>query len=125
MLRHLSRPINSYIGVMVAARSASKDKASARKDRNTLQLGLSVSSTIHTPLLVSISKNYDRVIIVRIHIVLYVCIIILPRCLSFLIYGIRDQTIRPVLKYNLCCQWRSSLSASVVQTKTKIVKLVT
>ncbi|XP_019115327.2 odorant receptor 131-2-like [Larimichthys crocea] len=99
----------SYIGVIVAARSASTDKASARKARNTLllhlvQLGLSLSSTIHDPLLFSISQTLDRIIIVRIQIVLYVCIIIFPRCLSSLIYGIRDQTIRPILRDNLCAR---------------------
>ncbi|XP_051250716.1 odorant receptor 131-2-like [Dicentrarchus labrax] len=105
--------ISSYIGVVIAARSASTDKASARKARNTLllhlvQLGLSLSSTIHDPLLFSISKNLGRVMTVRIQIVFYICIIILPRCLSSLIYGLRDQTIRPVLMYNLCCQWKRS-----------------
>ncbi|XP_044227174.1 odorant receptor 131-2-like [Thunnus albacares] len=99
----------SYIGVVIAARSASTDKASARKARNTLllhlvQLGLSLSSTVHDPLLIAMSKFLDRVAIVRIHSILYVCIILLPRCLSALIYGIRDQTIRPILMYHLCCR---------------------
>ncbi|XP_044077221.1 odorant receptor 131-2-like [Siniperca chuatsi] len=102
---------SSYIGVMIAARSASTDKASARKARNTLllhlvQLGLSLSSTIYYPLLIAISEVLDRIIFVRIQIVIYVCIIICPRCLSSLIYGLRDQTIRPVLVYHLCCQRR-------------------
>ncbi|XP_031162623.1 odorant receptor 131-2-like [Sander lucioperca] len=114
---------SSYIGVIIAARSASTDKASSRKARNTLllhlvQLGLSLSSTIHNPLLIAMSKVLNR--IMRIQIFLYVCIIILPRCLSSLIYGIRDQTIRPILIYNLCCQWRHSLSLSVISTKAKI-----
>uniref|UniRef100_A0A3Q1I6L8 G-protein coupled receptors family 1 profile domain-containing protein n=1 Tax=Anabas testudineus TaxID=64144 RepID=A0A3Q1I6L8_ANATE len=104
----------SYIAVVVAARSVSANKDSARKARNTLllhvvQLGLSLSSTIHNPLLIAISKVLDRIVIVRIQIVFYVFIIIFPRCLSALIYGIRDQTIRPVLMYSLCCQWRRSL----------------
>nr|XP_046267482.1 odorant receptor 131-2-like [Scatophagus argus] len=108
---------SSYIGVMVAARSASTDKASAQKARNTLllhvvQLGLSLSSTIHNPMLIAVSKVLDRFIIVRIQIVIYVCIIILPRCLSSVIYGLRDRTIRPVLRYHLCCQWRRSPSVS-------------
>ncbi|XP_062288577.1 odorant receptor 131-2-like [Scomber scombrus] len=105
--------ISSYIGVIIAARSASTDKASAHKARNTLllhlvQLGLSLSSALHNPLLVVVSKVVDRIMSVRIQIVLYVCIIILPRCLSSFIYGIRDQTIRPVLVYHLCFQWRRS-----------------
>ncbi|XP_044227182.1 odorant receptor 131-2-like [Thunnus albacares] len=99
----------SYIGVVIAARSASTDKASAHKARNTLllhlvQLGLSLSSTVHDPLIIAMSKFLDRVAIGRIQRVLYVCIILLPRCLSALIYGIRDQTIRPILIYHLCCR---------------------
>ncbi|XP_038564812.1 odorant receptor 131-2-like [Micropterus salmoides] len=121
--------IFSYIGVMIAARSASTDKASARKARNTLllhlvQLGLSLSSTLYNLLLFSISVNLDRIIFVRIQVVIYICTIMFPRCLSALIYGLRDQTIRPVLMYNLCCQRFSPLH-SVVQTKAKISKLVT
>ncbi|XP_031144289.2 odorant receptor 131-2-like [Sander lucioperca] len=114
----------SYIGVSIAARSASTDKASARKGRNTLllhmvQLGLSLSSTIHNPLHLALSKVLDKKIFVRIQIVLYVCVIIFPSCLSSLIYGIRDQTIRPILIYNLCCQWKCALSLSVVPVKAK------
>ncbi|XP_071361899.1 odorant receptor 131-2-like [Trachinotus anak] len=120
----------SYIGVIVAARSASTDKASAQKAHNTLllhlvQLGLSLTSTIHNPLLIAISKVLDRIMIVRIQIVLYVCIIIFPRCLSALIYGIRDQTIRPVLMYHLCCQWKPSTLLSDAPTKAKISILIT
>ncbi|XP_044077218.1 odorant receptor 131-2-like [Siniperca chuatsi] len=102
---------SSYIGVMIAARSASTDKASARKARNTLllhlvQLGLSLSSSIHNSLLIAISEVLDRIIFVRIQNVIYMCVTICPRCLSSLIYGLRDQTIRPVLVYHLCCQRR-------------------
>ncbi|XP_040906877.1 odorant receptor 131-2-like [Toxotes jaculatrix] len=121
---------SSYIGVMVAARSASTDKASARKARHTLllhllQLVLSLLSTVHNPLLFSISKTQDRVTIVRIQIVLYLCIIILPRCLSALIYGLRDQTIRPALMYHLCCRWRRSSFLSDVPAKDKVGIFVT
>ncbi|XP_045896499.1 odorant receptor 131-2-like [Micropterus dolomieu] len=121
--------ISSYIGVMIAARSASTDKASARKARNTLllhlvQLGLCLSSTLYNPLLIVIFENLDRPMFLRIQNIIYICTIMLPRCLSALIYGLRDQTIRPVLMYNLCCQ-RFSPLLSVVQTKAKISKLVT
>ncbi|KAG8008382.1 Olfactory receptor 2A12 [Nibea albiflora] len=99
----------TYIGVMVAARSASTDKASARKARNTLllhliQLGLTLLSTMHGPIIVSLSTVLQRLLIVRIKSVLYVFIYILPRCLSSLIYGLRDQAIRPILMYHLCCR---------------------
>ncbi|XP_074466487.1 odorant receptor 131-2-like [Sebastes fasciatus] len=110
---------STYIGVMIAARSASTDKASAQKARNTLllhlvQLGLSLSSTIYNPLLIALSKVLNRIVLVRIQIVIYVCIVIFPRCLSALIYGIRDQTIRPILIFHLCCR----LKFSVIPAKT-------
>ncbi|XP_073335045.1 odorant receptor 131-2-like [Pagrus major] len=112
---------SSYVGVMVAARSASTDKASAQKARNTLllhlvQLGLSLSSTIHNPMLIAISKVLNKVLLVRIQIVVYVCVIIFPRCLSALIYGIRDQTIRPVFICHLCCL----LKLSVITAKVEV-----
>ncbi|KAM9348515.1 odorant receptor 131-2-like [Symphorus nematophorus] len=100
---------SSYIGVMIAARSASTDKASARKARNTLllhlvQLGLSLLSTMHNSFLIAISKVVTRLVLVRVQNVFYVFIIILPKCLSAFIYGLRDQTIRPILIYHLCCR---------------------
>ncbi|XP_040006337.1 odorant receptor 131-2-like [Xiphias gladius] len=112
--------ISSYTGVMVAARSASTDKASARKALNTLllhlvQLGLSLSSTIYNPILKVLSKIVTRIVFVRITNFLYVCTIIFPRCLSSLIYGLRDQTIRPVLLYHMCCR----LKLSVVPAKAE------
>uniref|UniRef100_A0A665TI32 Odorant receptor 131-2-like n=2 Tax=Echeneis naucrates TaxID=173247 RepID=A0A665TI32_ECHNA len=100
--------ICSYIGVIIAARSASTDKVSAHRARNTLllhllQLGLSLSSTMHNSLLIAVSKIVTRTVLLRLLNVFYVSIIILPRCLSALIYGLRDKTIRPILLYHLCC----------------------
>ncbi|XP_003452604.1 odorant receptor 131-2-like [Oreochromis niloticus] len=110
--------IFSYIGVIVAARSASTDKALAIKARNTLllnlfQLILSLSSTIYYPLLVPLSVTVTRIVLVRIQNVFYLFFIILPRCLTSLTYGLRDQTIRPVLIYHLCCR----LKCPVVEDK--------
>ncbi|XP_047235870.1 odorant receptor 131-2-like [Girardinichthys multiradiatus] len=115
----------SYTGIMVAARSASTDKASASKARRTLllhllQMGLTTSSTIYNSLLIVITSNLDRVPAVRLQVVLYVCVIVLPKCLSSLIYGLRDQTIRPILMLNLSCHCRGSVFIPVVQTKNKI-----
>uniref|UniRef100_A0A8P4G7Q0 G-protein coupled receptors family 1 profile domain-containing protein n=1 Tax=Dicentrarchus labrax TaxID=13489 RepID=A0A8P4G7Q0_DICLA len=106
--------ISSYIGVVIAARSASTDKASARKARNTLllhlvQLGLTLLSTLHASIVVLLSKTLHRLIINRIKSYFYVFIYILPRCLSSLIYGLRDQTIRSVLMNHLCCRLKLSL----------------
>ncbi|KAM9846461.1 odorant receptor 131-2-like [Aulostomus maculatus] len=110
--------ISSYIGVIVAARSASTDKASAHKTCKTLllhlmQLGLSLCSTFYSTFSFAISKILDRVTFYRVQSVLYVGVFLLPRCLSSLIYGLRDQTIRPVLIYHLCC----GLKLSSIQPK--------
>ncbi|KAM3869039.1 odorant receptor 131-2-like [Diretmus argenteus] len=113
--------ICSYIGVMFAARSASTGQALARKARNTvllhlIQLGLILSSTMYSPLIIAMARTLGRLVIVRIINVLYVCIYILPRCLSALIYGLRDQNIRPILMYHLCCR----LKLSVVLVKADV-----
>ncbi|KAM4726829.1 odorant receptor 131-2-like [Anableps anableps] len=105
----------SYVGVIIAARSASTDKALARKARNTVllhlvQLGLSLSSTINNPLIIALSKRLTRVAFLWVQNVFYVCFIIFPRCLSSLIYGLRDQTIRPVLLHYLCCRLKVKIS---------------
>ncbi|XP_036974335.1 odorant receptor 131-2-like [Acanthopagrus latus] len=104
----------SYIGVVLVARSASTDKASARKALQTLllhliQLSLILTSTLSSTILTSIARRVGRLTLMRIYNVCFVCLTILPRCLSALIYGLRDQTIRPALRQNLCCRWRCSL----------------
>ncbi|XP_013883542.1 olfactory receptor-like protein OLF4 [Austrofundulus limnaeus] len=105
----------SYISVIVAARSASTDKALAHKAHYTLllhlvQLGLSLSSTINNPLIIALSKVLTRSTFLWVQNVFYVCLIIFPRCLSSLIYGLRDQTIRPVLMFYLCCHLKAKIS---------------
>ncbi|XP_068587734.1 odorant receptor 131-2-like [Cebidichthys violaceus] len=111
----------SYIGVMIAASSASTDKASAQKARNTLllhlvQLGLGLSSFMHNLFLVAVSKTVTRIVLLRIQNVFYVFLIILPKCLSSLIYGLRDRTIRYSLVHHLCCR----LKVSVVTAKAEV-----
>ncbi|XP_071769124.2 odorant receptor 131-2-like [Centroberyx gerrardi] len=105
--------ICSYMGVMLVARSASTDKASTRKASQTLllhltQLGLILTSTLYSTMIIAIARTADRLVVVRLYNVFFVCFSILPRCLNALIYGLRDQTIRPILMYHLCCQWRRS-----------------
>ncbi|XP_030009423.1 odorant receptor 131-2-like [Sphaeramia orbicularis] len=106
--------IASFIGVTIAATSASTDKASAHKARKTLllhlfQLGLSLLSTLYTPLVIAISAVVERIRALHMQTALYVVVVMLPRCLSALIYGIRDNTIRPILMYYLCCQRKFSV----------------
>ncbi|XP_037323300.2 odorant receptor 131-2-like [Pungitius pungitius] len=99
---------SSYVAVTMAARLASSGGASARRARDTLllhlvQVGLSLSSTLYSPVLVALSRSVSRLLFVRLQNVLYVAIFIFPRCLSSLIYGLRDKSIRPVLLQHLSC----------------------
>ncbi|XP_014843914.1 PREDICTED: olfactory receptor 1571-like [Poecilia mexicana] len=114
----------AYAGIIVAARSASTDKASALRARRTLllhlvQLGLSMSSTVYNSLLIVITSSLERVPAVRLQISLYMAVIILPKCLSSLIYGLRDQNIRPILIMNLICQCRGSALHTRTRTKNR------
>ncbi|XP_061817734.1 odorant receptor 131-2-like [Nerophis lumbriciformis] len=101
----------SYIGVVVAARSASRsqrDKESARKAQKTLllhllQLGLILLSCNHFAVLVFFYSAFPRMIFLRIQAFLYVCFFFLPRWMASLIYGLRDRSIRVVLTANLFC----------------------
>lgn len=103
--------IASYIGVALVARSVSTDKASARKALQTLllhliQLILIFTSTYMSTIITAIARTVGRLALMRIYNVCFVCLNILPRCLSALIYGLRDQTLRSVFMQNLCCHWR-------------------
>ncbi|XP_062288575.1 odorant receptor 131-2-like [Scomber scombrus] len=112
--------IGSYIGVALVARSVSKDKTSARKALQTLllhmiQLILILTSTFASKFIITFARIVGRLALMRIYNVCFVCLNILPRCLSALIYGLRDQTIRAALMQNLCCQCRCSVVFSKSQ----------
>ncbi|XP_047463577.1 odorant receptor 131-2-like [Mugil cephalus] len=97
----------SYVGVSVIARSASTDKASAKKALQTLllhliQLSLIITSTLFSTIILAVGQTVGRLVLVRIYNICFVCLNVLPRCLSALIYGLRDRTIRVVLLQNLC-----------------------
>jgi len=97
----------SYVGVTMVARSASSDKASASKAGKTvllhmMQLVLILISTIYSSILLSFARTVDRRTLLRLYKVFFVCLNLFPRCLSALIYGLRDQTIRPILRKRLC-----------------------
>uniref|UniRef100_A0A8C6TRA4 G-protein coupled receptors family 1 profile domain-containing protein n=1 Tax=Neogobius melanostomus TaxID=47308 RepID=A0A8C6TRA4_9GOBI len=97
----------SYVAVMLAACRCVSEKSV--KARNTLllhmfQLLLSLSSTIYMPLLLALARTMARLPFVRLQNTLYVLIFIFPRCLSSLVYGLRDQTIRAALHRALLCK---------------------
>ncbi|KAM9332755.1 odorant receptor 131-2-like [Pholidichthys leucotaenia] len=108
--------MSSYVRVALEARSASVEKASAQKARNTLllhliQLSLCMCGTVHDPLITEIAKVLERKILMQIWNVFYVFLVLVPRFLNPLIYGLRDKTIRTLLMYRICC--RQTLKVNV------------
>ncbi|XP_030216955.1 odorant receptor 131-2-like [Gadus morhua] len=113
--------ILSYVGVMVAAKAASTDRLSANKASKTvllhmIQLGLSLSSSLVSTILTGLHGKVDVITFRHLRFSLFVCFIILPRCLSCLIYGLRDQIIRPILIRHLR-QGIKMLNIQVIHSK--------
>ncbi|XP_076118521.1 odorant receptor 131-2-like [Alosa pseudoharengus] len=99
----------TYISVILVARSASADKDSAKKALRTVllhlgQLVLCLNSllygTIERLLAMASSSRLFR----DLRYANFIIVFILPRCLSPLIYGLRDDAVRPLFLYYVRCQ---------------------
>ncbi|KAJ8392118.1 hypothetical protein AAFF_G00079240 [Aldrovandia affinis] len=85
---------------MIEAKSASSDKGKATKARNTvllhlIQLGLSLTSFMVGVLNV-LASRLELYTAANVRYLIFMAFVILPRCLSPLIYGLRDESFRPV-----------------------------
>uniref|UniRef100_A0A672SSZ2 Odorant receptor, family H, subfamily 132, member 1 n=1 Tax=Sinocyclocheilus grahami TaxID=75366 RepID=A0A672SSZ2_SINGR len=98
-----------YISIMITARSVSADKDSAKKALKTvllllIQLGLCLTSflyaTIERTLYTVIGSGSS--LFINLRYLNYLTVLILPRCLSPLIYGMRDEAVWPLFKYFFC-----------------------
>ncbi|MBN3311213.1 OPRM protein, partial [Amia calva] len=95
--------IYTYVAIMLEARSVSSGKVSVTKARNTVllhffQLALCLTSFLYG-VLESLASNLDGSVFLTIQYILFIVLIIFPRCLSPLIYGLRDESFRPLVKY--------------------------
>ncbi|XP_018586069.2 odorant receptor 131-2-like [Scleropages formosus] len=101
----------TYVSITLEARSVSTDRSSAQKAMRTvllhaIQLCLSLLTflfNVFEVLLASLPVN----IYIQLRFVNYVVVLLLPRCLSPLIYGLRDQSFHPVFMYYFTCGTRS------------------
>lgn len=96
--------IYTYIAVMVTVKSACAHARSATKASKTLllhliQLLLCLTSTLFTEMNSSNMWNTNPSLALNIQYALFVAFIIFPKCLSPLIYGVRDNTFQLVFKY--------------------------
>ncbi|XP_034149258.1 odorant receptor 131-2-like [Esox lucius] len=111
--------IYTYITLMLIAKSASTDKDSNNKARNTvllhlIQLCLSLSSTLHHNIVSALkSMGLDKAS--QIEYILFITVIILPKCLSPLIYGLRDKMFRHILIYHLTFGFRPIFNSNLIQ----------
>ncbi|XP_062391784.1 odorant receptor 131-2-like [Sardina pilchardus] len=113
--------VYTYIAILVTAKSATSNKTSASKAHRTIllhmvQLALCLVSTLFSLLRRSLAVSKLRpVVIYQVQYVLFVSVIIFPRCLSPLIYGLRDKTFCAAFKYNfLFCMNRKVEPAACV-----------
>lgn len=95
--------IYTYVAIIITAKSASS-VSKANKSHKTvllhlLQLCLCLVSTIFNMINSSNLLNLNSTVAVHIEYILFLCLILFPKCLSPLIYGLRDQTFRHAFKY--------------------------
>ncbi|XP_035290798.1 odorant receptor 131-2-like [Anguilla anguilla] len=101
--------IYTYIGIIVAARSVSTDKVSARRAHRTVLLHLIQLGLCLTSLLYGIFESMTVTAgssMYYLQIVNFISLILLPRCLSPLIYGLRDNAFRPLFLRYFRCNFR-------------------
>ncbi|KAL2094761.1 hypothetical protein ACEWY4_009480 [Coilia grayii] len=101
----------TYISVMVAARSATSDKESAKKAHRTLllhlaQLGLCLNTLVFGSIERLLAMTSSSRLFMDLRYVNFLFVLILPRCLSPLIYGLRDDAVRPLFLFYLLCGTR-------------------
>ncbi|XP_059381581.1 odorant receptor 131-2-like [Carassius carassius] len=98
--------IFTYISIMITARSVSSDKDSAKKALKTvllhlIQLGLCLTSFLYTIIerILYMMTGSNSSLFINLRYLNYLIVLILPRCLSPLIYGLRDEAVWPLFKY--------------------------
>ncbi|XP_072518391.1 odorant receptor 131-2-like [Salminus brasiliensis] len=111
----------TYISIVITARSMSSNKDSAKKAQRTvllhlIQLGLCTTSfmygTIERALYIVIGSGS---LFSHLRYLNFLFFLILPRCLSPVIYGLRDDAVRPLFKYYFCHCSRKLQTAVNVQ----------
>ncbi|XP_053096340.1 odorant receptor 131-2-like [Pangasianodon hypophthalmus] len=94
----------TYVAILRQARAASSDTSSARKALRTvvlhaLQLGLSLMSFLYE-YIDYLLGSLPLAVYTQLRFLNFFIVLVLPRCLSSLIYGLRDETFRPLFKQN-------------------------
>ncbi len=109
--------IFTYVAIMVTVRSATSNVRNATKAHKTvllhmLQLCLCLTSTMFDMLISRDMQNKNPAVFVAIQYILFVFLIVFPKCLSPLIYGLRDKTFRHVFKYHFTFSFKTTVKPS-------------
>ncbi|XP_036444807.1 odorant receptor 131-2-like [Colossoma macropomum] len=101
--------IFTYINIMITAKSMSSNKDSAKKAHRTvllhlIQLGLCLTSFVYGSVerALYLMAGSDTALFKHLRYLNFLIVLILPRCLSPLIYGLRDDAVRPLFKHYFC-----------------------
>ncbi|XP_041947946.1 odorant receptor 131-2-like [Alosa sapidissima] len=100
--------IYSYVCVMIVARSVSSDANSARKAHRTLllhliQLLLSLNTLLFGNIIDFLVQTLSYEVRFDVRYSIFLLVVLLPRCLSPLIYGLRDDTLRHLFLHRFKC----------------------
>ncbi|XP_062393481.1 odorant receptor 131-2-like [Sardina pilchardus] len=100
--------IYSYVCVMIVARSVSSDENSARKAHRTLllhliQLLLSLNTLLFGNIIGFLAQILTYEVYRDLRYSTFLLFILVPRCLSPLIYGLRDETLRHFFMHFFKC----------------------
>ncbi|KAL2094755.1 hypothetical protein ACEWY4_009474 [Coilia grayii] len=103
--------IFTYVNVVVVARSASTEKDSAKKAHKTIllhfgQLVLCVNSFIFGTIERALAMTSSSRLFMDLRYLNFLFVLLLPRCLSPLIYGLRDDAVRPLFVYYVRCGYQ-------------------
>ncbi|XP_026794187.2 odorant receptor 131-2-like [Pangasianodon hypophthalmus] len=98
----------TYVSILITTRSISSNKDSATKAHKTvllhlIQLGLCLTSFLYSIMERAAAMAGSSSLFLDLRYLNYVFVLILPRCLSPLIYGLRDDALRPLLIYYFRC----------------------
>ncbi|MFT7818397.1 olfactory receptor 2L2-like [Arapaima gigas] len=94
--------IYTYGGIVAAARSIKAQKASRTVLLHLVQLGLCLTSFLYSSIERALA-TFSSSLINSLHYLNFLLVLVLPRCLSPLIYGLRDDSIRPIFLHRLRC----------------------
>ncbi|XP_060791124.1 odorant receptor 131-2-like [Neoarius graeffei] len=98
----------TYISIAITARSISSNKVSATKAHKTvllhlIQLGLCLTSFLYSIIeRAAAMASSSSSLFMDLRYLNYLFVLILPRCLSPLIYGLRDEAVRPLFMHYFC-----------------------